>query len=106
MAVAAHAQPGVDRRHLVDNRLYTEPRAFERERERIFERLWSFYCHESELAQPGQYLAREVAGAPLLVVRNAQGALHAFYNTCRHRGSLVADQPCGRTASFRCRYHW
>jgi len=106
MAVAANAQPGVDRRHLVDNRLYTDPRAFALERERIFERVWTFYCHESELAQPGQYLAREIAGAPLLVVRNVRGALRGFYNTCRHRGSLVADQPCGRTASFRCRYHW
>jgi methanesulfonate monooxygenase subunit alpha len=92
--------------HHVDNRLYTDPRAFDLERERIFERVWTFYCHESEVALPGQFLARDVAGSPILLVRNARGELRAFYNTCRHRGSLVADQPCGRAASFRCRYHW
>jgi methanesulfonate monooxygenase large subunit len=92
--------------HHVDNRLYTDPRAFELERERIFERVWTFYCHESEIALPGQYLAKDVAGSPVVVLRNAHGELRAFYNTCRHRGSIVADQPCGRAASFRCRYHW
>jgi methanesulfonate monooxygenase large subunit len=97
---------GVDVRHLVDNRLYTDPRAFELERERIFERVWAFVCHESEMPQPGQYVTKDVAGYPLLVVRNAQRELRAFYNTCRHRGAMVADQPCGRTATFRCRYHW
>lgn len=106
MVQTANVTRPVDQLHLVDNRLYTDPHAFDLEHERIFERVWNFYCHESELAQPGQYLAKTVAGAPLLVVRNARGALRAYYNTCRHRGSLVADQPCGRTASFRCRYHW
>lgn len=106
MVQTANVTRPVDQLHLVDNRLYTDPHAFDLEHERIFERVWNFYCHESELAQPGQYLAKTIAGAPLLVVRNAHGALRAYYNTCRHRGSLVADQPCGRTASFRCRYHW
>jgi phenylpropionate dioxygenase-like ring-hydroxylating dioxygenase large terminal subunit len=106
MALAANVKAPVDQLHLVDNRLYTDPRAFELERERIFERVWNFYCHESEIARPGQYLAKEIAGAPLFVVRNAQGGLRAFYNTCRHRGSMVVDQPCGRAASLRCRYHW
>jgi phenylpropionate dioxygenase-like ring-hydroxylating dioxygenase large terminal subunit len=106
MALTTDVQQRVDRLFLVDNTLYTDPRAFELERERIFERVWNFYCHESEIPQPGQYLAKEIAGSTLFVVRNAQRELRAFYNTCRHRGSMVADQPRGRTATFRCRYHW
>src|SRR3954468_2277900 len=104
--VLATEQQTLRAEHVVDNRLYVDPHAFELERERIFERCWSFYCHESEVAQPGQYLTREVAGNPIVVVRNTTGALRAFYNTCRHRGALVADQPQGRCATLRCRYHW
>src|SRR5437588_2384677 len=103
MVLEAEQKQEISARHLVDNRLYTDPRAFELERERIFERVWSFYCHESEIPQPGQYLAKAIAGTPLFVVRNAQRELRAFYNTCRHRGAMVADPPCGRTATFRCR---
>ncbi|HEY7062862.1 MAG TPA: aromatic ring-hydroxylating dioxygenase subunit alpha [Chloroflexota bacterium] len=104
--LAAERRVRTDETHFVDNRLYTDPRAFDLERERIFERVWVFYCHESEVALPGQYLARDVAGSPVVVVRNAHGELRAFYNTCRHRGAMVADQQCGRAATLRCRYHW
>jgi phenylpropionate dioxygenase-like ring-hydroxylating dioxygenase large terminal subunit len=104
--LAAERRVGTDATHFVDNRLYTDPRAFELERARIFERVWTFYCHESEVALPGQYLAKDVASSPVMVVRNARGELRAFYNTCRHRGAMVADQPCGRAATLRCRYHW
>ncbi len=106
MVLAPGRQQGIDVLHLVDNRLYTDPRAFELERERIFERVWNFYCHESEVARPGEYLTRDVAGNPLVVVRNARGELRAYYNTCRHRGALVLDQERGRCATIRCRYHW
>jgi methanesulfonate monooxygenase large subunit len=102
------AEQGVhaDKTHYVDNRLYTDARTFDLERECIFERVWTFCCHESEVALPGQYLTRDVAGSPVVVVRNADRELRAFYNTCRHRGAMVADQPCGRAATLRCRYHW
>jgi methanesulfonate monooxygenase large subunit len=104
--LTADAKPAINALHLVDNRLYTEPRVFELERERIFERAWIFCCHESEVALPGQFLTRDVAGSPILVVRDAAGAVRGFWNTCRHRGALVAAEPRGRCATFRCRYHW
>jgi choline monooxygenase len=55
---------------------------------------------------PGDYLAEEIGGAPVVVVRNAEGQLAGFHNVCRHRaGALVADGAghCGE--GFTCRYH-
>lgn len=102
----AAVRAAIDTLHLVDNRLYTDPRAFALEQERIFGRVWHFVCHTSEIALPGQFVTREVADNPLVVTRDASGELHAFYNTCRHRGALVVAEECGRAATLRCPYHW
>jgi phenylpropionate dioxygenase-like ring-hydroxylating dioxygenase large terminal subunit len=98
--------PALDPSRWVDNRVYVDPRVFEREIERIFDRSWLFVAHESEVAATGDYLTTAVAGQPVLVARGKDGALRAFLNTCRHRGSKVVSEPCGHAAAFRCPYHF
>src|SRR5688572_6559694 len=68
---------------------YTSPEFFSRELEMIFKRTWAFVGREDELANPGDYLAMEMFGEPLIVLRDKQGALRAFANTCRHRGTVL-----------------
>ena len=71
---------------------------------------------ESAIPSPGDYLQVEVAGERVLIVRSRSGALGAFYNVCRHRGSrLVMDDPPGDgdgtaptghfKGAIRCPYH-
>jgi len=91
--------------YLVDNRVYTDPRVFDLERERIFLRVWNFVCHESELPNPGDYLTKTIAGQPIVLCRNAAGELRAFYNTCRHRAAQVVLDAGGNAKSFTCLYH-
>ena len=79
--------------------------AYAVEQERIFARVWNFCCHESEIAQPGDFLTLSVAGSPVLVNRDRDGGLRAFFNTCRHRGSRVVAASCGTARSFQCSYH-
>jgi Rieske 2Fe-2S family protein len=80
---------------------------FALERERIFFREWFCAAREEEVPAPGDYLAREVAGESVLVVRGRDGQLAAYYNVCRHRGSQLV--PAGSRGSFaggiRCPYH-
>jgi Rieske 2Fe-2S family protein len=86
---------------------YLSPEVFARERERIFWREWFVVGREEELAAPGAYVAKDVAGESILVVRTRAGRLAAHYNVCRHRGSqLVA--PCSEgsfAGGIRCPYH-
>ena len=45
-----------------------------------------------------------VAGLPVLVVRDGEGGLRAFYNVCKHRAhEIVAGE--GSARSLRCPYH-
>ncbi len=75
------------------------------ERSRVFARAWQFVAHVSSLRSPGDAVASEIVGAPVLVLRDGEGTLRAFVNVCRHRAApLLKGQACGLTR-LRCGYH-
>ncbi len=84
---------------------YHDPAVHERERERIFASEWLLYGHEAIVPEPGSYLAQTIAGWPLLVIRDREGALRAFHNVCRHRASMVVAEGAGKAPALRCMYH-
>jgi glycine betaine catabolism A len=94
---------------------YTAEREFAREREAVLFADWFCVGREESVPGPGDYLAADVAGESILVVRDA-GGLAGFYNLCRHRGSrlvpVAGSQPAAGEArsgclggSIRCPYH-
>ena len=101
-AVVDDKAKGVFRVH---RRAFVDQQIFDLERERIFKRCWLYAAHVSEVAAPGQFVSRPVAGRALIVNRDRSGRLHVFFNTCTHRGSLVCREPKGRTRNFSCPYH-
>jgi len=68
---------------------YCDARIFKLEKERIFAREWLCVGREEDVAAPGDYKLLDVLGESILLVRNARGALRAFYNVCRHRGAQL-----------------
>src|SRR5439155_118076 len=76
-------------------RYYTAPDVFAEEQERIFARRWVCVGRMSELANPGDYVQRIVAGESIIVVRGQDGTVRAFYNVCRHRGTRLCDDSHG-----------
>jgi choline monooxygenase len=85
---------------------YLDPERYARERARIFAASWQLLGVEADLAEPGDYIADTIAGFPLMVVRNEQGALAGFHNVCRHRaGPLVTDAKGHCDHAFVCHYH-
>src|SRR4029077_20895132 len=74
------------------------------ERERLFRDRPIFMGLSTRLARPGDYVAEDVAGMPVLMTRGADGEVRAFANICRHRGAPVA-QGCGNARAFTCPYH-
>src|ERR1700761_5983055 len=86
--------------------LYRDKEVYETERRRVFGASWLFIAHESQLREPGEYVAANAAGFPLIVVRGAKGELHAFHNVCRHRAGPLADDGQGKCeGQLVCRYH-
>jgi Rieske 2Fe-2S family protein len=86
---------------------YLSPELFGREKERIFCREWFCVGREEELAAPGDYVVKEVAGESILIVRTREGRLAAHYNVCRHRGSQLVPEGCAGSfgGGIRCPYH-
>jgi phenylpropionate dioxygenase-like ring-hydroxylating dioxygenase large terminal subunit len=89
----------------VNRRLYTDPDIFELELERIFGSAWIYVGHESQIKNPGDFLATRIARKPLLLVRDAAGQIQLLHNQCAHRGSMVVASGQGHTSEFRCCYH-
>src|SRR5262245_23951485 len=84
---------------------YTSPEFFALERERVFRRHWLSVAFAHDVAAPGDAVPIEAAGVPLVLARGGDGAIRAFHNVCRHRGSAVLSGPVKGQPTLRCPYH-
>ncbi|MEM6710412.1 MAG: aromatic ring-hydroxylating dioxygenase subunit alpha, partial [Pseudomonadota bacterium] len=84
---------------------YTDPRFFELEHQHLWRKSWLFAAHTDEFPVTGAYRLWEMGGQPVLLVRNEQGDINAFYNTCRHRGAPIVTDAAGQRDRLVCRYH-
>ncbi len=83
---------------------YTSPQWMEIERDAIFRHSWQWVCHTEKLKEPGSFLTIDIAGQPICIVRDQEGALRAFYNVCKHRAHELLKGE-GRTSKIMCPYH-
>src|SRR5258706_869737 len=89
----------------VARRAFVETDVLDIERREIFGKCWLYLGHESEIAKPGDFLTRSVAGRSLIFARSKSGEVRAFFNTCPHRGAMVCREKQGSANMFRCFYH-
>jgi fatty-acyl-CoA synthase len=89
----------------VHGRLYRDPIVFEDEMARIWNRVWVYLAHASELPKPGDYLRRVIGRQPVLLVRGEDGEIRVFFNRCRHRANLVCHLDKGSAKALTCPYH-
>ena len=83
---------------------YTDPRFLEIERHSIFKSCWHFACHEEKLRDAHAYVVIDVNAYSILITRDAQMNLRAFYNVCKHRGHELM-QGEGSSSVITCPYH-
>jgi choline monooxygenase len=84
---------------------YFDPEIYALECRKVFGTTWQYIGRSELVRAPGSFLTGEVAGEPILVVRDDKGTLRAFHNACRHRAAQVINEPCGHATKLRCRYH-
>jgi len=89
----------------VHRRTFRDPAILEQELRAIFDRCWIYVGHASEVPEPGDFRARDVAGRPVILVRANDGEVRVLLNTCTHRGALLCRERAGNTRSFQCPYH-
>ena len=86
---------------------YYDPAQHALELQRIWYRHWIYLCRADSVATPGCFRTFTIGTQPVLIVRDDAGALRAFYNTCRHRGSMLCTEPAGHlpARAITCPYH-
>jgi phenylpropionate dioxygenase-like ring-hydroxylating dioxygenase large terminal subunit len=84
--------------------VYTSPDFLERELQDVFAREWVSVGRASALSKPGDYVTYELAGQPILVIRDTDGRLRALSNVCLHRMSTLLEGSGNRRA-IACPYH-
>ena len=93
------------RSRMLPREAYVDPAVFAWERQHIFNS-WTCVAHADDLREPGMQRAVAVGSGGVLLTRDDAGAVHAFANTCRHRGHELLQ--CGEAAkrqSIVCPYH-
>ncbi len=83
---------------------YTDAAFYRREVERVLLKVWNFVGRADLVPQAGDYMAFDFAGVPVVILRDGAGAVRAFVNSCRHRGTKLLDGR-GTCAALRCPYH-
>jgi phenylpropionate dioxygenase-like ring-hydroxylating dioxygenase large terminal subunit len=86
---------------------YYDPAHYDRELEAIWYRDWICVGRASDIARPGDYFTFTIGTQTVFVTRDRERELHAFHNTCRHRGSVLCTEPAGHFTAGRivCPYH-
>ncbi|MGD8417015.1 MAG: aromatic ring-hydroxylating dioxygenase subunit alpha [Pseudomonadales bacterium] len=84
---------------------YYDPERWQLEIDRVFRRLPLMLAMSCELRHPGDFKTLEVAGVPVLMVRDQDGVPRAYINSCSHRGAVVVREERGNRRRFSCPYH-
>lgn len=85
---------------------YVCEKTFSAEQEKIFAAQWLCAGRSAELTQPGAFTVRQIGKESIIMLRDRQDTLRAFFNVCRHRGTQLCDTPQGVFQhTIQCPYH-
>ena len=83
---------------------YISPEFAQLEYQRMWPRVWQLACREQEIAKVGDYITYDIGDQSIIVVRQAQDRIRAYYNVCLHRGRRLTTAG-GNLIRFHCTYH-
>ena len=85
-----YSKPELPASHYLDNRIYTDPGVFEKEKATVLSRCWRLVCHESEIPAVFDYRLVEVAGQELILLRGEDNVVRGLQQLCTSRCTPVA----------------
>jgi Rieske 2Fe-2S family protein len=93
------------RGYSLDRAFYCDDAVFAADMEQVIGRKWIVAGHIDRVPRKGDYFLFRIGNESIIVVRSGEATINAFYNVCRHRGSLVCAESSGRVARLTCGYH-
>lgn len=86
--------------------VYIDEEVFALEMERLWSRAWVYVGHDSQVPDAGDFITADIAGEPVVMVRQPDGTVKVLRNRCAHKGAKLVSQPSGNAGRFfRCPYH-
>lgn len=89
----------------ISREIFVNEDLYQQEQEQVFARAWLCIGHESQIPQPGDFFVTSMGEESVILARDSKGVVHAFLNTCTHRGMKVCRYDEGNTSVFTCPYH-
>ena len=90
---------------VISREIFVNDDIYQQEQEQVFARSWLLVGHESQVPKPGDYFVSCMGEESVILCRDREGHIHAFLNSCRHRGMKVCRYDEGNTPVFTCPYH-
>lgn len=84
---------------------YTDARLADLERRTVFSRSWQVAARRDQLLGPGDYVALDIAGEAIALVRGKDRVLRGLFNVCRHHAAALLTNASGCAEQLRCPYH-
>ena len=95
----------VERALGLPNDCYTDAAYFEWEKKAVFFANWAAIGFGKDIPKAGDAMPVDFLGMPLLAVRDQDGKINVFQNTCRHRGMILLEEKANLRGVIRCPYH-
>jgi Rieske 2Fe-2S family protein len=99
--LAAHLKGG----YSLERPFYCDDAVFAADMLEVVGRKWLVAGHIDRVRNKGDYFLFKVGVESIIIIRSDDSTVSAFYNVCRHRGSLICTEPEGRVARLTCGYH-
>ena len=84
---------------------YTSQDFFDLEQQKLFPTTWMSVAFVEDIAEPGDAIPVTAAGVPIILLRDKSGTIRAFHNVCRHRATIVLQEPAKGLKHLQCLYH-
>ena len=77
----------------------------EAERNHLWPKVWHLGGMRADLEEEGDFIRHNFGKESVIMVRQADGSIKAFYNSCPHRGNRLIVGDVGSAPKITCAYH-
>ncbi len=84
---------------------YTDADYLKKEFQNVWHKVWNIGGVSYQMPEPGDYLTTELGQDSIIMVRQPDRSVKAFFNSCPHRGTMITQAPEGHAKKFQCPYH-
>lgn len=87
------------------NAHYIDPVVHAEENRAVLMNEWAGLAVAADVPEPGDAVPLTFLDIPVLLIRDKEGTVRVFQNTCRHRGMILVEEPRKIEGAIRCPYH-